>query len=189
MSTTTTTKKRLLIVSDNGCCRCLLAKAVAINHNEHRLEVECAAAGRIVDGKLTCDDCKEINPCLEMVVRARLGDDATRCITNYRPQGLTLEMAKRADYIVFMGRKCLENARSCFPEECREHLHYYCCYKSKLSGEDCCEVPNPLTGDNWRDYYTRDRPDDVQECCRIVLDSMIKDWQPILDQRLFPSTH
>ena len=80
----------------------------------------------------------------------------------------------------------MENAKSKFLKEYYNKMRFYSMYKSP-SGEVMHEVPDPMDGQSWPEYYKLPKPKPrQQENYNMVLKSMVEDFQPMLTKELWP---
>ena len=109
-----------------------------------------------------------------------------RRISQYVPKLLSLELIRWPTDILFLGNEFIENAKSKFPKEYYDKMRFHCTYENP-SVEVMHEVPDPLDGQSWPEYYKLPKPrPSQQENYNMVLQSMVEDFQPMLTKELWP---
>ena len=178
-------RKRLLFVCSGNTCRSPLAMIVAMSQVGDRADCDSAAgkfaSGKFKSGKFTASKGK-------MAIQKKYGDQSNEYdhISHYVPKPLSIELVVWATDILFLGREFMENAKTHFPMEYHDKMKFYGTYDNNRA-ITMHEVPDPMDGDWWPDYYGLPRPPPAQqENYDTVLDSMIDDFQPKLTAVLWP---
>ena len=179
-------KKRLLFVCSGNTCRSPIAMIVAMNQVGDRADCDSAAGkfekGVFKSGKFAAKKGK-------IAIRNIYGDQSSEYnhISRYVPKPLSIALVQWATDILFLGREFMDNAMANFPMEYHDKMKFYGTYDNSR-GMTMHEVPDPMDGQSWPDYYGLATPPPAQqENYDMVLQSMIDDFQPKLTEMLWPS--
>ena len=180
--------KKLLFVCSGNTCRSPMAMIVAEKTEAEKGNhiIAKSAAGSIDGGEFKAESIlsKKAIDALEEAY-----NEKTR-IVDHDPQPLSYKLIDEADYVIFLGAKFRKNAEERFREALKGKAMFYCSYQNKKepSDKERHEVPDPLDGDNWEEYYKEKRPGwEKPESYRKVLYSMMHEFYPELRKKIFPN--
>lgn len=179
--------KKLLFVCSGNSCRSPMAMIVASSMETKRGIFVDSAAGNLSHGsfKSSANTSSNAKAAIEKVY----GTDSFEydMISRHRPKPLSVELMDWADHAIFLGQQFYDNAIKEFSDEYQEKMMLYTTYKSKKTGQELHEVPDPFDGDHWEDYYGPDVkwPGKKLASYKAVLRSMKYDFQPALSKKLW----
>uniref|UniRef100_A0A1X7VGK9 Phosphotyrosine protein phosphatase I domain-containing protein n=1 Tax=Amphimedon queenslandica TaxID=400682 RepID=A0A1X7VGK9_AMPQE len=182
------TPSKLLFVCSGNSCRSPMAMIVAEKMEADRGKIieSDSAAGNFKNGKFVASQSPAVN-----AIRALEAVYGQTRLKEYTPKPLKKEDIEKADKVIFLGvefRKNAEDAKKLFGDALDGKAMYYCTYVNKQDSKDKerHEVPDPLDGDNWPEYYGEEKPGYRQfSSYAKVLKSMIQDFYPALRDELF----
>ena len=179
------TPSKLLFVCSGNSCRSPMAMIVA-----EKMEVERgksitsdSAAGKFKDGKFVAQK----NPAGK-AIRALSDVYGPTRLSEYEPKPLSQDLIEKADKVIFLGAQFRKDAEEQFGGALEGKAMYYCTYQNKQDSKDKerHEVPDPFDGDNWPEYYDKDKPGRGQfSSYTKVLNSMINELYPVLRDEIF----
>uniref|UniRef100_A0A1X7VN54 Phosphotyrosine protein phosphatase I domain-containing protein n=1 Tax=Amphimedon queenslandica TaxID=400682 RepID=A0A1X7VN54_AMPQE len=172
------TQKRILFVCTGDNCRTILARAAALKNEgpESRFIFETASCS--TESKKFVAEPKVHQSVLNAIKKKC--PEEYRLIKDYVPRPLSKEMVSKMDRVYFLCSACMDTAKELIPREYHDRMQFYCTYKSRINSRELHEVPNPINGNNWRDYYDRDRTTEVETDSVTLLESMISQLHPAL---------
>jgi len=170
----------LLFVCAGNSCRSPMAMKIAEGALGNTVTCD-SAAGQLKGGKF-----KAGGGVSKLAVEAlkELGLD----LSEYKPKKLNYDLVKKADYIFFLGEKFMINAKSRF-KDFTDKMYYYGEYESKLSGKMINDIPDPLDGQSWEDYFGKEVNKPVKEDPVVINYTMVADimknrFQPVLQDMI-----
>ena len=180
-------QKKILFVCTGDHCRTILARVVALKNDIPDLKFCFETASCTTRSNAFTAESK-VHPVVLNLIKKRYGErsEEYRLIKEYTPRPLSKEIVSKMDRVYFLCETCMQEAKSLIPEQYHERMRFYCTYKSRNTGRDCHEVPNPLNDEGWVDYYGKgqQRTMDTELDCGKVLDTIINDLMPALQNDL-----
>lgn len=179
-------QKKVLFVCTGDNCRTILARVAALKNvdPESRFIFETASC--------SIDDSKKFvaEPRVDQSVLNAIKNkcpEEHRLLKDYVPRALSENLVSRMDVVYFLCTGCMDIAKQLISSKYHDRMKYYCTYKSRINSRECTchDVPNPLTGDNWDDYYGQGkRTMNKVTDCETLLETMITELHPALKHEL-----
>lgn len=181
-------KKKLLFVCSGNSC--LSPMAMIVGGYDGRAITD-SAAGNMRNSHFVVEKGTSIHAINAIKKRYSEGSPEYNRISTHSPKLLSQELVEWADLVIFLGERFRANAVQVFPQYQSKFMLYciYCSKDASKRGALMYDAPDPIDGQNWIHYYGTSCPwpGTVTTSYLIVLDSMINDFQPSLDKRIWPS--